>query len=105
MTKEELQAIADLLKPIKEDMTSLKNDVASLKTGQSKLEQGQEALSQKVTGLELKIENEINRAIKTIGEGHEILNRKLDEKISLDNRVERLEDKVSALEYAVSNPK
>lgn len=77
MTKEDLQAIRQImqeeLKPINERLTKI----------------------------EVKIENETDRAIKTIGEGHLDLNQKLIEKISLDNRVEMLEHKVSALEYVV----
>lgn len=53
------------------------------------------------TKIELTIENETNRAIKTIAEGHLDLKRMLDKDLSLEKRVEDLEDKVSALEYRV----
>lgn len=96
MTKEEMQAISDLLQPINNKLNSIDTRLNSVERSQTKLEKGQ-------TKLELKIENEVDRAIKTIGEGHLDLNRKLIEKISLDNRVETLEHKVSALEYVVEN--
>lgn len=96
-----MQAITDLLKPINDKLNSIDTRLNSVEKSQAKLEKGQAKLEQGQTKIELKIENEIDRAIKTIGEGHLDLNRKLIEKISLDSRVETLENKVSALEYVV----
>lgn len=90
MTKDDLQAIADLLKPIQEDLQTVKKETDKIPNIENRLAK-----------IELKIEHEIDRAIKTIGEGHLDLNQKLIEKISIDNRVEMLEHKVSALEYVV----
>ena len=55
------------------------------------------------TKLELIMENEINRAIQVIAEGHAIINRKLDKCLDLEDRVVTLENKVSAIEYGIAN--
>lgn len=70
LTSEDLQAISDLLEPIKK----------------------------KVTSIEMSLENETNRNIKIIAEGHLDLNRKLDEALKVDNEKERLLIRVNCLE-------
>ena len=53
--------------------------------------------------MEVAIEHDIDRAIKLLCEGHEILNDKLDKLIGLNDRVVTLEDKVAAIEYAIKS--
>ena len=70
LTKEDLQAIESLLEPIKRDIRSL----------------------------QLTLENETNRNIKIIAEGHLDLSRKLDEALKVDNEKEMLLIRVNHLE-------
>jgi len=52
----------------------------------------------KIRDLQLTLENETNRNIKLIAEGHMDLNRKLDEALKIDNEKELLIMRVNTLE-------
>lgn len=70
LTNEELQSINSLLEPIKNAIRSI----------------------------ELTLENETNRNIRIIAEGHLDLNRKLDEALKVENEKEMLLLRVNHLE-------
>lgn len=70
LTNEDLQAINSLLEPIRNEIKSI----------------------------ELTLENETNRNIKIIAEGHLDLSRKLDEALKVENEKEMLLLRVSHLE-------
>ncbi len=70
LTNEDLKAIESMLEPIKRDIRSI----------------------------QLTLENETNRNIKIIAEGHLNLNRKLDEALKVDNEKEMLLIRVNTLE-------
>lgn len=57
----------------------------------------------RLTKIEIKIENEVDRSVKVTMEGHTDLNRKMDKALALENRVETLENKMSAVEYVLQN--
>ena len=65
------------------------------------LEKGQTEIKQRLVKIEIKIENEIERNIQKVAEGHSIINRKLDKIIDLESRLETVEHKVAAIEYAM----
>jgi len=73
LTNEDLQAIAGLLEPIKADTLDI----------------------------QLTLENETNRNIKIIAEGHAILNRGLDEALKVTSEQELLLLRVNSLENEV----
>lgn len=70
LTNEDLQAIASLLKPLQDEINSV----------------------------QLTLENETNRNIKLIAEGHLDLSRKLDEALKVENEKEMLLIRVNHLE-------
>ncbi|MDE6750303.1 MAG: hypothetical protein K2K21_14760 [Lachnospiraceae bacterium] len=70
LSKEDLNAIESMLEPIKRDIRSI----------------------------QLTLENETNRNIKIIAEGHLDLSRKLDNALKVDNEKEMLLIRVNALE-------
>lgn len=70
LTKEDVQTIESLLEPIKRDVRSI----------------------------QLTLENETNRNIKIIAEGHLDLSRKLDEALKVENEKEMLLIRVNTLE-------
>lgn len=70
LSKEDLNAIESMLEPIKRDIRSI----------------------------QLTLENETNRNIKIIAEGHPDLSRKLDDAIKIDNEKEMLLIRVNTLE-------
>ena len=55
-------------------------------------------LDNKITDIQLTLENETNRNIKIIAEGHLDLSRKLDEALKVDNEKEMLLIRVNRLE-------
>ncbi len=55
-------------------------------------------LNDKVTDIQLTLENETNRNIKIIAEGHLDLSRKLDEALKVDSEKEMLLIRVNRLE-------
>ena len=55
-------------------------------------------LNEKVTDIQLTLENETNKNIKIIAEGHLDLSRKLDEALKVDNEKEMLMIRVNRLE-------
>ena len=55
-------------------------------------------LDNKITDIQLTLENETNRNIKIIAEGHLDLSRKLDEALKVDNEKELLLIRVNRLE-------
>lgn len=57
-----------------------------------------EPIQQKVTSIEMTLENETNRNIKIIAEGHLDLSRKLDDALKVENEKELLLIRVNSLE-------
>lgn len=55
-------------------------------------------LNAKITDIQLTLENETNRNIKIIAEGHIELSRKLDEALKSDNEKEMLLIRINRLE-------
>ena len=70
LSNDDLKAIESMLEPIKRDIRSI----------------------------QLTLENETNRNIKIIAEGHLDLSRKLDDALKVDNEKEMLSIRVSILE-------
>ncbi|EXG87815.1 hypothetical protein K413DRAFT_4716 [Clostridium sp. ASBs410] len=75
-----LQAMAEMLEPIKADA---KNTMAS------------------ITDIQLTLENETNRNIALIAEGHLDLSRKLDDALKVENEKEMLLIRVNRLENEI----
>lgn len=77
MTENEmLQAIYLDMQDMKTDIQDMKTDIRDLKS--------------RVSGIELTLENETNRNIRIIAEGHADLCRKLDEALKVENEKELL---------------
>ena len=93
MTDNELVlAISNLLdKKLDARLKPIENDIKSIT---DKLQ----SLERKVTSIELTLENETNRNISIIAEGHLDLNRKLDEALKIENEREMLLLRVNNLE-------
>ncbi|MBS6953447.1 MAG: hypothetical protein KH230_09440 [Enterocloster asparagiformis] len=58
-------------------------------------------IKQDIVSVKLTLENETNRNIKVIAEGHSILNRRLDEALKVDSEKELLLIRVNVLENEV----
>ena len=73
---------------LKSDVAELKSDVTVLKSDVAELKSDMMVLKRKVINIELTLENETNKNIMVVAEGHIDLYRKLDECIKMSNSVD-----------------
>ena len=76
---EKLNLILEGIGEIKDDVRGLKEDVQGLKEDVQVLKEDVQSVKERVTLFEITLENETNRNIQLIAEGHMNLDRKLDE--------------------------
>lgn len=126
LTKEDLQAIAGLIQPLKDDMNIMKNDIKTLrndidvikkdidgmkndidgmKNDIDGMKNDIENLDKRVTSLEVHLENITDKNIRIIAEGHLDLNRKLDDALKVENEKELLIIRVRILEEELKKVK
>ena len=77
--KEDVQGLKENVQVLKEDVQGLKEDVQVLKEDVQVLKEDVQSVKERVTLFEITLENETNRNIQLIAEGHMNLDRKLDE--------------------------
>ncbi len=74
-----LASVSEDVRSLQGDMQTLKGDVKTLKEDVQTLKEDVQTLKDRVTNIEITLENETNRNIQLIAEGHLNLARKLDE--------------------------
>ena len=74
-----LASVSEDVRSLQGDMQTLKGDVQTLKEDVQTLKEDVQTLKDRVTNIEITLENETNRNIQLIAEGHLNLARKLDE--------------------------
>ena len=74
-----LASVREDVRSLQGDMQTLKGDVKTLKEYVQTLKEDVQTLKDRVTNIEITLENETNRNIQLIAEGHLNLARKLDE--------------------------
>ena len=74
-----LASVSEDVRSLQGDMQTLKGDVKTLKEDVQTLKEDVQMLKDRVTNIEITLENETNRNIQLIAEGHLNLDRKLDE--------------------------
>ena len=77
--KEEVQVLKEDVQGLKEEVQVLKEDVQVLKEDVQTLKEDVQSVKERVTLFEITLENETNRNIQLIAEGHMNLDRTLDE--------------------------
>lgn len=100
LKKEFTELKADVL-GLKADVSGLKADVSVLKEDVSGLKKDMTDVKQKVTTIEITLENETNRNIEIIAEGHHILDRKLDEALKSFSENELYKLRINRLDAEV----
>ena len=133
LTKEDLQAIAGLIQPLKDDMNIMKNDIKTLRNDIDVIKKDIDVmkndiddmkndidgmkndidgmkndiknLDKRVTSLEVHLENITDKNIRIIAEGHLDLNRKLDDALKVENEKELLIIRVRILEEELKKVK
>ncbi|MCD7995377.1 MAG: hypothetical protein LUK37_27820 [Clostridia bacterium] len=74
-----LASVGEDVRTLQGDVRMLKGDVQTLKGDVQTLKEDVQSLKERVTNIEITLENETNRNIQLIAEGHLNLDRKLDE--------------------------
>ncbi len=100
--------IADLktdVSALKTDVSALKTDVSALKTDVSALKTDVDDLKLRTALIETTLENETNRNIKIIAEGHTDLSRKLDHVLQMESEKEMFLIRFNVLESEVQKMK
>ena len=77
--KEDVQVLKEDVQGLKEEVQVLNEDVQVLKEDVQTLKEDVQSVKERVTLFEITLENETNRNIQLIAEGHMNLDRKLDE--------------------------
>ncbi len=90
LTKEDLQAISELLQPIRDDIAEMKQKIAEI-------EEELQALTLRVTSMELHIENCTDKNIQLIAENFIELTNKLNKAIPAADKNLAYEVKVNYL--------
>ncbi len=90
---------------LKTDVSALKTDVSALKTDVSALKTDVDDLKLRTALIETTLENETNRNIKIIAEGHTDLSRKLDHVLQMESEKEMFLIRFNVLESEVQKMK
>ena len=96
--KEDVQVLKEDVQVLNGKVQGLEDDVQSLKGGFRELTDKVQVLDGNVKDLQLTLENETNRNIRIIAEGHLELNRKLDEALKVGHEKELMYLRVNVLE-------
>lgn len=80
----------EMLQAIYLDMQDMKTDIQDMKTDMQDIKTDIRDLKSRVSSIEMTLENETNRNIRIIAEGHVDLCRKLDEALKVENEKELL---------------
>ena len=102
MMEEKLDLILQEIGSMKQEMGSMKQELTALI----------DTLEDKVTKVQLTLENETNKKINIIGEGHDLLKERLAEALQMEKKNERMELEIldmkihmRDIDYDISNLK
>lgn len=88
--KTDMQEMKTDMQNMKSDMKEMKTDMQGMKTDMQGMKTDIQDLKGRVSSIEMTLENETNRNIRIIAEGHADLCRKLDEALKVENEKELL---------------
>ena len=103
--KTDVSALKTDVSALKTDVSALKTDVSALKTDVSALKTDVDDLKLRTALIETTLENETNRNIKIIAEGHTDLSRKLDHVLQMESEKEMFLIRFNVLESEVQKMK
>ena len=86
---------------MKQDISGMKQEMGSMRSEIGSMREEMGGVKQRLTRIETTLENETNRGIRIIAEGHLDLSRKLDDALKVDNEKELLLLRVTHLENEV----
>ena len=99
--REDIRELRLDMSDVKQDISGLKQEVGSMRSEIGSMREEMGGVKQRLTRIETTLENETNRGIRIIAEGHLDLSRKLDDALKVDNEKELLLLRVTHLENEV----
>ncbi len=99
--KSDVQNLKEDMLEVKDNIRNLQEDVQRLNKEVDGIKDNMERVEEKVQGLQITYENELNRKISIIAEGHIDLSRKLDDALRIETEKEMLSLRVITLENDV----
>ena len=96
--KEQVQDVQSEVQELKGQVQGVQSEVLELKEQMQGVEGKARELEGHVQGIRLTLENETNKNINIVAEGHRDLSRKLDEALKVENEKEILLIRVNRLE-------
>ena len=103
--KTDVSALKTDVSTLKTDVDDLKTDVSALKTDVSALKTDVDDLKFRAALIETTLENETNRNIRIIAEGHTDLSRKLDHVLQMESEKEMFLIRFNVMESEVQKIK
>ena len=103
--KTDVSALKTDVSTLKTDVDDLKTDVSALKTDVSALKTDVDDLKLRAALIETTLENETNRNIRIIAEGHTDLSRKLDHVLQMESEKEMFLIRFNVMESEVQKMK
>ncbi|HIX99486.1 MAG TPA: hypothetical protein H9974_08205 [Candidatus Dorea intestinigallinarum] len=99
--REDIRELRLDMSDVKQDISGLKQEMGSMRSEIGSMREEMGGVKQRLTRIETTLENETNRGIRIIAEGHLDLSRKLDDALKVDNEKELLLLLVTHLENEV----
>ena len=102
---QEIQSMHSDMQSMNQEIQSIRSDMQSMSQEIQSLNARVDRLEERVSNLEMTLENETNRNIRIIAEGHLDVMRKLDDALEVTNEKEILLLRVSHLENEIQRIK
>ena len=99
--REDIRELRLDMSDVKQDISGMKQEMGSMRSEIGSMKEEMGGVKQRLTRIETTLENETNRGIRIIAEGHLDLSRKLDDALKVDNEKELLLLRVTHLENEV----
>ena len=105
LEQKDLEMIAEIVKemnkPIYERLDKMDHRFDEMDHRFDEMDHRLEKVEKKVTEVQVTLENETNKGIQIVAEGHLDLSRKLDEALTIENEKEMLKLRINRLESEV----
>ena len=93
-------AIEEKLDLVLQKLDSMERDMSSM---EQRLSSRMDAMEERLTRVQVTLENETNKKIDVIGEGHDFLRKHLGEALQMEKKNERMELEILNLKMEVRN--
>lgn len=103
--RKELDGVKGEVNGVKQELNDVRSEVGGVNQELSDIKRSVAGVEKIVKDVQLTLENETNRNIQIIAEGHLDLSRKLDEAVKIDNEKEILKLRVNRLESELEKTK